>query len=666
VLGNAEDGASYSAADALQSGRGKHRAAHAVSAVDARGGHGPEWCAAAGGLLCAHALLDPAFASEAVAGLPLAAAALAVAGARRRPRVLPIALLAAGLAAAAWIGPTFFRADTVSYDAYLRSAFFDHDLDFTNESERWGYAPGPLTPTGHRENLQSVGPALLWSPFFVVAHVYVGGLRALGVTTYTRDGFSLPYYRATALGTVTVAMLGTWLLVRTLSAGMGTARATAVVAATLLASPAAYYVFVLPGMAHGLVFGLTATVVWAHARAREAPSFRAWIVLGTLVGLVTLARWQGATLVLLLLPLAVQGLRARTIRPAWLLAAAAAAALVFTPQLVAWHVLFGRWLTIPQGPGFLAWRSPHLFDVLMSADRGLFTWTPLMAAGTLGLVPLLRSERAFALGSLLVLVATAWVNGCVRDWAASDAFGARRFDVVLPLLAVGLGAFCQRTAAWAARHPWALPAAALAGLVLWNVEMVRLFQDRVFTRAAPLERLAPAQASRWAGHLRWAAEGAAGGLFGTRGRAAVYRVLVGEFFYDNVAPSGTIEVGALDSPFLLEGWSAPRRREGWPGFRWAMSPAACARVPLEEPVPLHGFISARAPHGLDGQTMSVVVNGAVVAESPLGEDWREVPFTIPASALLPGENRLCFRFSRALPGEEGTRVAAAVSVIQLP
>jgi hypothetical protein len=42
------------------------------------------------------------------------------------------------------------------------------------------------------------------------------------------------------------------------------------------------------------------------------------------------------------------------------------------------------------------------------------------------------------------------------------------------------------------------------------------------------------------------------------------------------------------------------------------------------------------------------------------------PFTIPASALVPGENRLCFRFSRALPGEEGTRVAAAVSVIQLP
>jgi len=83
-------------------------------------------------------------------------------------------------------------------------------------------------------------------------------------------------------------------------------------------------------------------------------------------------------------------------------------------------------------------------------------------------------------------------------------------------------------------------------------------------------------------------------------------------------------------------------------------------------VSLRAFISARAPHGLDGQTMSVLVNVAVVAESPLGDEWRDVPFTIPASALVPGENRLCLRFSRALPGEEGLRVAAAVSVIQLP
>jgi hypothetical protein len=101
----------------------KH-AAHAVSAVDARGGHGPEWCAAAGALFCAHALLDPAFASEAAAGLPLAAAAR--------------------------IGPTFFRADTVSYDAYLGSAFFDHDLDFTNESERWGWTARSCSKAGRR------------------------------------------------------------------------------------------------------------------------------------------------------------------------------------------------------------------------------------------------------------------------------------------------------------------------------------------------------------------------------------------------------------------------------------------------------------------------------------------------------------------------------------
>jgi len=40
--------------------------------------------------------------------------------------------------------------------------------------------------------------------------------------------------------------------------------------------------------------------------------------------------------------------------------------------------------------------------------------------------------------------ATAWVNGGVRDWEASDAFAARRFDVAIPLVAWGLAALARQ------------------------------------------------------------------------------------------------------------------------------------------------------------------------------------------------------------------------------
>src|SRR5207247_1758341 len=36
-------------------------------------------------------------------------------------------------------------------------------------------------------------------------------------------------------------------------------------------------------------------------------------------------------------------------------AAAGAALIVFAPQLVAWKLLYGSWLTVPQGESFMRW-----------------------------------------------------------------------------------------------------------------------------------------------------------------------------------------------------------------------------------------------------------------------------------------------------------------------
>src|SRR5262245_22437790 len=46
-------------------------------------------------------------------------------------------LLSCGCALAALVQPEF-RGDAPGYYAYLRSLFFDHDLDFANEMRAWG------------------------------------------------------------------------------------------------------------------------------------------------------------------------------------------------------------------------------------------------------------------------------------------------------------------------------------------------------------------------------------------------------------------------------------------------------------------------------------------------------------------------------------------------
>src|SRR4029450_6194515 len=98
---------------------------------------------------------------------------------------------------------------------------------------------------------------------------------------------------------------------------------------------------------------------------------------------------------------------------------------------------------------------PHLVDVLFSADHGLFAWSPIAWLGLLGLVAGFRRAPVVHGGALLVWAATAWVNGSVTDWdwAAGDAFGARRFDLVVPLLAWGLAALLRALRPALARAP---------------------------------------------------------------------------------------------------------------------------------------------------------------------------------------------------------------------
>jgi hypothetical protein len=143
-------------------------------------------------------------------------------------------------------------------------------------------------------------------------------------------------------------------------------------------------------------------------------------------------------------------------------------------------------------------------------------------------------------------------------------------------------------------------------------------------------------------------------------------MLSAEYLYTRWNPGGTLAVGNLEDRELGGSWSSRRRKPGEPAFRWALPPESCVRVPLDQPFDLRMTITARAPREVQPQAMTVLSNGRAVGSAPVATDWGESAFLVPATALVPGENWLCLRFSREWPGEEGLRAAAAVSTIQLP
>lgn len=346
--------------------------------------------------------------------------------------------------------------DALHHYVQLRSAVFDGDLHFRNDYIRLyglaGNEPGTEwvyedTRTGHVRSLMPVGPAILWAPLFLVVALFTTLANALGAA-YPVDGFGRLFQATAGISGVLAATVGVWLSYRTCRLLFG-ARPSAWGCLVLWGgSSAIYYSLVSPTYSHAASLLASSAFWYAWVRTREEVSLRRYVMLGALAGVAALMRWQDA---ILLVPIALELLvrAARRTMPMVKillsgLAAVAAAALAFTPQMMVWTTLYGRPLAMPQGEGFMKWSEPALLLMLFSDNHGLFTWTPIVAAAVAGLVFLARRDRGVALAAVCFLLLSWYVNAAVADWWAGEAFGARRFLSAFPVFALGLAALIDR------------------------------------------------------------------------------------------------------------------------------------------------------------------------------------------------------------------------------
>ena len=140
-----------------------------------------------------------------------------------RQWMVPVLLFVLALPA---ITPRLYASDEVGYFANLRSLWFDHDVSFDNEyryfydrgiAVAWTFYESYLvreTATGLRYSYWTVGPAILWSPFYAVADVTTRIRRAFG-SEVPADGYSRPYLRAVTLGSAFYGFLAICLAIVT-------------------------------------------------------------------------------------------------------------------------------------------------------------------------------------------------------------------------------------------------------------------------------------------------------------------------------------------------------------------------------------------------------------------------------------------------------------------
>lgn len=599
------------------------------------------------------------------------------------------ALFTVGLAAQLSLGARL-QSDGFYYFAYLRSLAFDGDVDFRNDYRLLGLGPathGHLfqpTATGYAQSAWTIGPAIVWAPFFAGGHAVAVYLNKRDPDV-SANGISFPYRQAVCVAGLFYGLLGCWFMYRFASRFFDRRLAAAAVATVVSGSFMLWYFVKEPSMTHAPSMAVVAAFAWLWAGTREQRTITQWIVLGALAGFMTLIRWQNALFAVLPALDAVIALvdawrrgdrqaRRDTVTSGVLFTAAAA--LAFVPQMLAWKAIYGTWLAVsPLGPQ-IRFADPQIVDILWSSRNGLLSTSPVLYVGALGLLALSWIRPSAGVPALVAVALMTYFNACIQDWWGSAGFGGRRFDGTLPFFCLGLAQTFAAALTFCRRYPSAPVWAAGGILVLWNLTLMGAANANSIRLGEPASfgQVMAAQSRvlhQWFGNpFTYPASL----VFALKNGVAPsgYDLLSGNrFLGDPQRPYGRIDIGGEDEWVLDEGWHQ-REQEGATSFRWSTARSSVL-VPLDHAedlrvqVRLHAFGFPGAPE----QTVTVIVNGHPHGPVAVAPGWHTAEILSSRTEWRRGVNRVSLNFGwerrpvDVSAGGDARSLAAAVDYVRV-
>ncbi|HEY3382482.1 MAG TPA: hypothetical protein VGK32_11980 [Vicinamibacterales bacterium] len=386
-------------------------------------------------------------------------------------------------------------SDGAGYYSYLPAVVLDGRLDLSAEFQKLHVvgikATSWRTATGRQPNPWPIGAALLWIPFFLIAHAAVLVANGAGAGL-SSDGCSNFHQAVVISGNILYGLVAILVTFRVASRFSTRAAAVWATALVLCGGNLVYYMTAEASMAHPTSAFATSLFFLAWIELRGRPGPRRAIVYGLIGGLLALVRTQEA--VFLALPFIVElpalgrRLFSRTTREPGRTRLTAlgqfageaaislcVALVIFSPQVWVSHYIYGMWTPAQlyigaAGGSPFTWTAPHLTAVLVSAHRGLFTWHPVFLLGVIGLALLWRRDRRAAALCLLAVTTQVYILGAWYDWHQGDAFGGRAFIGCTTAFATGLAVLLDATlgtARWRRGKAW-LAAAVTCLIVVAN------------------------------------------------------------------------------------------------------------------------------------------------------------------------------------------------------
>ena len=353
--------------------------------------------------------------------------------------------------------PYKVEGDGKYYYQYLVSGIYDHDFDFSNNYRAEKY-PWMVMDIDHYNlkkevsektrrpvNYWTIGPALLWLPFFIIASL-LGKLFSFFNIYIDQNPFGAYMQYATMFSSVFYTLTSLYLLNKIITRYYTESSSKLSLWLILFTTPLYYYTIFEPSLSHVCDFFTFTLVFYLSLEFNHNKSIPFYILYGLACSLHVLVRTQNIVSILIMFTfIAVRLFRkggADHIFRSRYLYLIATMALGLLPILLTNAYLYGSPFTIPQGEGFLRWSDPQIIPMLFSYRNGFFSHHPVLLIGTIGYVYSLFRKRYknldmfFAL--LAIFIVQTYINSTVEDWWSGHSFGQRRLLFILPLIALGL------------------------------------------------------------------------------------------------------------------------------------------------------------------------------------------------------------------------------------
>lgn len=350
-----------------------------------------------------------------------------------------------------WNKKSVIDWDVTYYYCYLPATFIKKDLSlkFADEKNEYytlnhQYLPIKL-PNGNYVIKTSMGMAIMYLPFFAVAHL------SANLFGYETDGFSEPYQMMIQFSGLVYLVIGLFFLRRLLLLYYSEKVTAITLFCVLFGSNLFYYASVHGAMSHTHTFCLACIFIWYGIKWLLKADLKTTIILGLLVGLIVLIRPINILFVLFLVFFGVTNLVGlkhrlflflRHIKFVFLMILLAT--LVFLPQMLYWKHITGHYFFNSYVGEQFYFGNPHLLEGLFGFRKGWLLYSPIMIFSLIGMFMLFKNRKEFSWPVTVLFLIYTYVILSWWCWWYGGAYGMRAMIDIYPFLIICFAVFIHK------------------------------------------------------------------------------------------------------------------------------------------------------------------------------------------------------------------------------